>query len=229
MNVAELHDRTVQRLASEYRAKGYEVVAEPSLKERPAFLQDYQPDLIARSKDESIIVEVKVGTEVAHGARLQPIAERIAANPGWRFSLVVVNPDRKDAARIVEQEVLGLELAKDQAKRAKLLADQGMMDAAFLLMWSSVEAALKHILIRAHLPIGSLSTSIILRELFSAGEISRDQFERAMKALPVRNSLVHGGAAALNSADMDSLTKLEESLFRDLDTPPSDDGEASLS
>jgi hypothetical protein len=228
MNVAELHNRTVQRLTGEYRAKGYEVVAEPSPKERPAFLQDYQPDLIARGKDESIIVEVKVGTEVAHGARLQPIAQRIAANPGWRFSLVVVNPERKEGARIVDEEILSLEAAKDQARRAGLLADQGMGDAAFLLLWGAVEATLKRILTRAHLPISSLSTSIILRELFSAGEISRDQFEQAMKALPVRNSLAHGGATALGPGDLDGLMRLADSLFKDLDSP-ADKDEPTLS
>jgi REase_AHJR-like len=229
MNVAELHNQTVQRLASEYRAKGYEVVAEPSAKERPAFLQDYQPDLIAKGRDESIIVEVKVGTEMAHGARLQPIAQRIAAHPGWRFSLVVVDPERKEGTRGIDLELLSVEAAKDQVQRARQLADQGMFDAAFLLLWSGVEAALGHILARAHLPIRSLSTSIILRELFSAGELSRSQFEVAMKALPIRSSLAHGASIEVNASDIDSLSKMADSLFNDLSSPPPVEEELSVS
>jgi REase_AHJR-like len=229
MNTAELHNQTVKRLASEYRAKGYEVVAEPSLNERPAFLQDYQPDLIARGQEESIIVEVKVGTEVAHGARLQPIAQRIAAHPGWRFSLVVVSPERSADTQGTDKEALSLDLAKDQVKRANLLAEQGMLDASLLLLWGAVEAALRHILTRAHLPIRSLSTSIILRELFSAGELSRDQFEIAMKALPIRNSLAHGVSIALGQADIDDLARLADSLFEDLDSPPSVEDELAAS
>lgn len=228
MNVAELHSRTVQRLADEYRAKGYEVIAEPSIKERPRFLQDYQPDLILRGKSESVIIEVKVGTEAAHGSRLQPIAERVAAHPGWRFSLVVVNPEQvEQAPGLVDTDVLAIDRAKDQARRAKHLATEGMLDAAFLLLWSAVEAALRNVAVRAHLPIPSRSTSVILRELFSAGELSRAQFEQALKALPIRNSVVHGGSTSLASEDVETLGQLADSLFRDLEEPHSVDSGAA--
>jgi hypothetical protein len=223
MTAAELHNQTVQRLAREYRAKGYEVVAEPSVTERPAFLQDFKPDLIAKGKDESIVVEVKVGTEVAHGARLQPIAQQIAAHPGWRLSLVVVNPERAEVAQGSDKELLDIDAAKDQVRRAKQLGAEGMLDAAFLLLWSGVEAALRHILARAHLPIRSLSTSIVLRELFSAGELSRRQYEVAMKSLPSRNSLVHGASTAVSVDEIDDLSRLADSLFNDLDSPVDDE------
>jgi hypothetical protein len=229
MNVSELHNQTVERLAREYRAKGYDVVADPSATERPGFLQDYQPDLIARGKDESIVVEVKVGTEVAHGARLQPIAQLIAAHPGWRLSLVVVSPERAELMPGIDRELLDIEAAKDQVRRAKQLGEQGMFDAAFLLLWSGVEAALRHVLVRAHLPIRALSTSIILRELFSAGELSRTQFELAMKSLPIRNGLVHGASTAVSAEEIHRLSELAESLFNDLDSPSSVEDELSVS
>ena len=64
------------------------------------------------------------------------------------------------------------------------------------LFWSAIEGILRALGERAQLPLSSLPPSALFRELYSAGEISREQFETMMRLLPIRNQLVHGQASS---------------------------------
>jgi len=88
--------QVIAKVADEYRRRGYEVDVMPSGPRLPEFLAGFQPDLIARSSFESVVVEVQVGTRTSVVERLREVAERVNAEPGWRFSLIFVNPDRPD-------------------------------------------------------------------------------------------------------------------------------------
>lgn len=210
----EFQREAVQRLAEQYRARGYQVLVEPRGSDRPAFLGEYQPDLIATNPTESVIVEVKVGTDVAHGARLQPIAERVAQQPGWKFSLVVLGKDDLDKVA-PEEAPLPVNEISERITRAKGLSEQGSPDASFLLLWSSMEALLRVLAGRAHIPLGNAPTSTLIRELYSAGELSREQFDAAMRMLSSRNSLVHGFSAPIGRAEADQLYALSEDLLKE--------------
>lgn len=208
------HRDAVQRLAEQYRARGYDVIIEPEEGDRPGFLGEYRPDLIARSTAESVIVEVKLGTELAHGARLQPIAERVAQQPGWRFSLVVLGEG--DPGKVVpESPPLPVAEISERIARAKTLSEQGSPDASFLLLWSSMEALLRVLAERAHIPLGTAPTSMLIRELYSAGELSREQFDVVMQMLSSRNSLVHGFSSPVGQAEADKLYALSEDLLNE--------------
>ena len=55
---------------------------------------------------------------------------------------------------------------------------------------------------RAQLPLASLPPSALIREIYSAGEIDRKQFETLLRLLPLRNELVHGfGSPAVGQAE----------------------------
>jgi uncharacterized protein YegP (UPF0339 family) len=86
--------RRVAELAVDYERKGYVVTIPRGPSDTPAFLRDlnYTPDLIARSNDETLVVEVKSRETTAALAELTNIAERINERKGWQFVLAFTNP-----------------------------------------------------------------------------------------------------------------------------------------
>lgn len=180
----------VARVADDYRRRGYDVEVEPAATALPEFLRDFHPDMIARKPGESVVVEVKVGTRTSAAEQLREIAERVNQQPGWRFSLVFADHNRPD--QLTESEPPRMAVIEERARNAEVLIGSGQNEAAFLLLWSTLEGILRLLGERAHLPLASLPPSALLRELYSAGEISREQFETLLELLPIRNQLVHG-------------------------------------
>jgi hypothetical protein len=94
----DAYQRTLQGIAADYRAQGYDVRIEPAPEEVPGFLARFRPDLIAHGSHDSVVVEVKIGTTTAASERFRELAERIQQQPGWRFSLVVIDPRSDEVA-----------------------------------------------------------------------------------------------------------------------------------
>ncbi len=182
--------QAIERVAEDYRRRGYDVAVRPSGPTLPEFLVGYEPDIIARAPHESVVVEVKVGTRTSVAERFRDVAELVSQQPGWRFSLVYVNPNEPD--RITEAELAPLPKLQERAQNAESLLQAGQSEAAFLLLWSVLEGTLRLLGRRAQLPLENLPPSALIRELYSSGEINRGDFETLMSLLPVRNRLVHG-------------------------------------
>jgi len=87
----ETYRQKLQEIAAEYQARGYEVLVEPGPEKLPEFLASFRPDLVARGPNESVVVEIKVGTKTAASERFREIAETIQRQPGGRFSLIVID------------------------------------------------------------------------------------------------------------------------------------------
>ena len=216
MTPQQVEAQVIAKVAEDYRQRGYEVDVEPSGVNVPAFLGGFQPDLIARSPGDNVVVEVKVGTRTSVADRLREVAERVTHEPGWRFSVVFADPGRPD--QFTEAQPAPLALVEQRVQNAQRLLDASQGEAAFLLLWSSLEGVLRILGERAQLPLASLPPSALIRELYSAGEISRDQFETLMRLLPVRNELVHGfGSPA--AAEAGQLALLVNSLLADVRRP----------
>jgi hypothetical protein len=206
--------QVVARVADDYRRRGYEVEVEPAANALPEFLHGFHPDLIARKPgDESVVVEVKVGTRTSAAEQLREIAERVNQQPGWRFSLVFADAERPD--QITEAVPPPLEVVEERVRNAEALMRARQDEASFLLLWSALEGALRLAGERAQLPLASLPPSTLIRELYSAGEISREQFEALLGLLPVRNQLVHGFGSR-PAIDVERLREIVSSLLADL-------------
>lgn len=190
MTPQPLESVVIAKVADDYRRRGYEVTVDPRGPDVPEFLSGFQPDLIARGPEESVIIEVKIGTRTSAAERLRDVAEKVNRQPGWRFSLVFVQPDQPDL--ISEAHAAPLSLVQERTQNADALLNAGQTEAAFLLLWSALEGILRLLGDRAHLPLSSLPTSTLIRELYSAGELNREQFDSLMQLLPIRNQLVHG-------------------------------------
>jgi REase_AHJR-like protein len=190
MTLQQVEASVIAKIAGDYRQRGYEVDVQPTGANLPDFLRGFRPDLIARSPGDNVVVEVKIGTRTAVADRLRDVTERVSQEPGWRFSLVFANPDQPDD--LTDAAPAPLATVEQRVQDAERLLAAGEQEAAFLLLWSSAEGILRLLGERAFLPLTSLPPSALIRELYSAGEISGEQFETLMRLLPRRNQLVHG-------------------------------------
>jgi hypothetical protein len=212
----ETYRQTLQDIAAEYEARGYDVLVEPGPEKLPAFLAGFRPDLVARGPHESVVIEVKVGTETAVSERFRDLAETIQHQPGWRFSLVVIDP-RSDEVIPPTQQLLDRKDIVDRLGRANELLKMGATDAAFLLLWVSVEALLRHLATREGLPLERVPSSSLMKELFSLGILSRSEHDVAQRAFDVRNTLVHGFHATGLDETAGELARLAQQLLSELD------------
>lgn len=215
MMTEPLASRVIAKLAEDYRQRGYDVEIAPSGARLPEFLEGFQPDLIARSPTDSVVVDVKVGTRTSVAERLRDVAERVDRQPGWRFSLVFVSADHPD--EISEAQPAPLALLQERVQNADALLRAGQSEAAFLLLWSALEGILRFLARRVHLPLETLPPSALIRELYSAGEIGSDQFEVLMRLLPLRNQLVHGVAG--QAVDVEQLAPIVHTLLAEAMSP----------
>jgi REase_AHJR-like len=212
----EAYRQKLQEIAAEYEARGYEVLVEPRPEQLPEFLAGFRPDLVARGPNESVVVEVKVGTQTAASERFRELAETIQRQPGWRFSLVVIDP-RSDEVAPPTQQLLDRQAIVDRLGRANELLKTGATDAAFLLMWVAVEALLRHIATREGLPLERVPSSSLMKELFSLGILSRSELDVAQRAFSVRNALVHGFATTRLDETSRELAQFAQKLLLELD------------
>jgi hypothetical protein len=212
----ETYRQKLQEIAAEYQARGYEVLVEPSADKLPEFLASFRPDLVARGPNESVVVEIKVGTKTAASERFRDLAETIQRQPGWRFSLVVIDP-RSDEVAPPTQQLLDRKEIAARLERANELLNTGTVDAAFLLLWVAVEALLRHIATREGLPLERVPSSSLMKELFSLGILSRSQLDVAQRAFSVRNALVHGFETTRLDETARELAQLAQPLLSELD------------
>lgn len=215
-SMQELHRQKIQEIAGEYEARGYKVLIEPDATEIPAFLAGFRPDIVAYGQQDSVVVEVKMGTQRAISERYKELADTVRQYPGWRFSLVVVDP-RSDDVAPASQQLLDREAILDRLRESQELLARGAKDAAFILLWSSVEAMLRRIALREGLPLERVPSSAVLKELFSLGLLSRHGLDIASRAFSVRNSLVHGFETPQLDATLRELTTLVQELLEEYD------------
>jgi hypothetical protein len=193
--VTERH--RLERIAEEYRSKGYDVLVEPSGPDLPLFLRDQHPDLIARRGDERLVIEL-AGQEPLRG-----LAERIGKEPGWRFVLIADSP----AEELLPGERLSLlsdsEVEQHLRQGSSLLA-LGQREAALLLTWAAIESQLRSLAQREEIPLPRPDTLTLLRQVVSLGLIDRDQHQLLMNAFRARSAVAHGFRP---EGDIDSIVR----------------------
>ena len=129
---------------------------------------------------------------------------------------MVVDPRSEEVAPSA-QPLLNRQAIADRLERANELLRAGVYDAAFLLLWVSIEALLRQLATREGLPLERIPSSTLLKELFSLGILSRDDLELAQRALAVRNALVHGFEATGLDQTTEELVRLAHRLLAELD------------
>jgi uncharacterized protein YutE (UPF0331/DUF86 family) len=187
----EAERRQAHNLAEEYRSKGYEVIVEPSAGQLPDFLSEYQPDLLIRKGQEATVVEVKSRSSLAKNPRLRELARLLQTKPGWNFELVVVGEKNEldipeGACPLTKEEIL------QRIKTATALFASGDLEAALLLAWPSVEAAVRMLTEEENIVLDHLTPSYIFKQAVINGVISREDYNLLTSFMKYRNALVHG-------------------------------------
>ena len=211
------HSRESQvlaKVAEDYRRRGYDVDVEPRGTRLPEFLGGFQPDLIARSPADSVVVEVKVGTRTSVAERFREVAAK--GQPSARVAILPrVRKPRPARRNLRSPAAAPLSVLQERAQNGDTLVQAGQSEAAFLLFFSALEGILRVLGQRAQLPLESCRPRPLIRELYSAGEIDRVQFESLMRFLPIRNQLVHGFRPQ-ESLDVEQLRLLVQALLAEV-------------
>lgn len=182
----------LDKIAERYRAEGYEVILQPRGKDVPEFLDRLEPDLIARNSSESVVVEVKTRADLATDYNLRHLASVIDAQPGWRFDVVVTNPEiwpDEVSSGAVERNTSEI---RSLTRTAAKLVSLGELEAAYLIAGSAAEAAMREVARRHEIPLERKHPQFVINTLYSEGMLSRSDYDKLEEAMRVRNTVGHG-------------------------------------
>ncbi len=182
----------LSRVAEDYRREGFEVIIEPQPGELPFDLDLYHPDLLVKKSDnEGFIIEVKGSTDRISVDRYREIAETVSEHPGWRFLLVTGKDSVPDSQENTKQLLSWADIQRRRKQSEQLIAI-GELEAAFLSLWAITEALMRRQAEQALIPIERFPTVSLIKHLYTQGELSIEQYDKAMSLVDVRNRLVHG-------------------------------------
>jgi predicted RNase H-like HicB family nuclease len=207
--------RALAQVAEQYRSDGYRVVVRPAAQDVPAFAAGHEVDFIAYKDGEKVLVEVKVSREdLRDDAEAMRMAELVKDQPGWRFDLVVLNPDAptyKVSADAAEPSVESIEQSLAHAEK---MSAAGELQLSCVLSWAALEAAMR----QAARAVGVVATNaappFLLRALYAQGLLHKNEFHQLSEAMKVRNALVHGMVVpSLSPAIPEGLVRVAKRLL----------------
>ena len=210
MTQIELENAKLEQVAAEYRQKGYHVSTRPTSDDVPQFLTPFQPDLIATSEKDNVVVEVKSSRELTEGS-LVLLAEKIESRPGWRLELVLVNPPSAQ-----EVPAYGALFPEDRVDNllheAQVLRQEKRYNPAALLAWAAAEAIFRRMAVASGVEVERKSTGSVLKSLYALGLIDADQYDNFARAMEFRNAFSHGFDAFLQPENIDRVIHDVEEL-----------------
>ena len=205
---------TVEEVAQQYRDRGYKVVVQPDVTERPDFVREYQPDIIATSQAESVVIEVKDWVTPVDKDRLQAIAKRVESRPGWKFIVVSPGEVRRGAPGPVlndlsEAQINGLLVQVGELRASRHLT------AALVMAWSALEASMRRAAEANEIPLRRPDTLELMRELVSNGVLERNRYREISEAFRLRSAVAHGFDAP-DTVNLGNVLNLLETTTREL-------------
>ncbi|MEH2249688.1 hypothetical protein [Nostoc sp.] len=217
--IANLERERLLKLAEEYREKGYEVFFHPNLEDLPDFLKTYRPDMIVRRGEENVVIEVKSRSSLNSSSNqyLGNLAQAVERHPGWRFELVMTNPEETTYPLKAEGSLQEYEI-ESHLQVARQLTTQHP-ELALLSSWSLVEATLRLLAQKEELSLERFDPRYLINQLATEGIISKSEYQLLMNLLPLRNSIAHGfKTTELTQNSVYELIELTEQLLRTLHT-----------
>jgi hypothetical protein len=191
------HEQELNRLAGVYRGHGYDVTVRPGPDQLPPFATDFRVEILGRRGDHGVLVAVRKDRhEVAADGDMQRYAEITGAHPGWRFDFAILEPEGPDAREVRGAKEPSEEDINKSLEQARELSRMGFTRFAVVAAWATLEAAMRMRLrsLGQEAGWGSMPRQMT-RELYSAGELSPDEFRRIESASQLRNQIVHGFAS----------------------------------
>jgi Holliday junction resolvase-like predicted endonuclease len=201
----------LERIAADYQSRGYDVAIQPRRTDLPDFLAGFEPDLIASSKGENIIVEVKTRGELQNVSSVAALEAALQNRPGWRFELVI------DGTTTEIRQTLSPAQIWASLQEAADLEQRKHPTAALLLLWSAVEGTLRLLAKRENVVLESLAPAYVVNRLYTLGLLGREQYQMLQQAMRLRNQAAHGFQVSVNSEDLISLSALLRELINEVE------------
>jgi hypothetical protein len=108
-----LEQAKIASLARHYEAEGYKVFARLAGYEKPPRMGMYEPDLVVRKGEETIVIAVKTGSvDKERQLVIEQLARYASGTEGMRFDLVVTNPKPDRAQRNARDSRLLMEMRR---------------------------------------------------------------------------------------------------------------------
>jgi len=217
METRNIEHRKISQVAKDYEKNGYKVIIEPRGADIPTFIKNYQPDLIATSDKDNVVVEVKARTHFTTIEGLLDIAELINKRENWRFELVVTS-SKQELQSEIEKKNIDLEISEieNNLKEIKSMAKQGLYSAAFLLCWANLESLSRRLLLEDMKKLRNKMPLVLVKTLFSFGYLNKSDYEGLEKLFQIRNQIVHGyKSRELDKQKMDRLIIITEKLLKE--------------
>ena len=181
----------IERIAEEYRSKGYDVIVKPSGPDLPPFLGDQHPDLIARRGDERLVIELKSPSSKTAPEKVRGLAEKIEREPGWKFVLIAPSP-AEELLPGGQLPLLSAPEVEQRLRQASRLLGSDQQEAAILLAWAAVEGQLRGLARQEEIALPRPDTPTLLRQLVSLGLVDREQHRMLNEAYKARSAVAHG-------------------------------------
>ncbi len=198
----------LQKIAREYRQRGYRVIVEPDANDLPEFLAPLPLDMVALGATENVVVEVRTQESLVDKPRLDAIAKALKGRSGWRYELIVTNPRDKTLLKVKDARLLATNDIRYRLNEARQLSEQEHGEAAFLMLWSALEAILRGLAQREQVAAEKLSIVQLVKTLFVYGLLDRSHYESLQDGLEIRTQITHG------FKEQKSLVKSFRDLFR---------------
>ncbi|MGI4742392.1 MAG: hypothetical protein ACRYG7_45120 [Janthinobacterium lividum] len=197
-------EKRIKEIAKDYESRGFLVSINPNQSELPQFLGGFKPDIIARSKQESVVIEVKTRETISDLKQFERLADLVAKREGWRFELVFTNPiEQNIQARLTGS--LSIDEIKVRIPEIRLLAQHHHYEAAFLLGWATLEAAIRAKLFDDKVDSLNKPTLSIIKTLYSLGHVNKHDYQNLEQLNNLRNYLAHGFYKQIDSIRMTEL------------------------
>jgi uncharacterized protein YutE (UPF0331/DUF86 family) len=192
LHTSTREQQRLREIAREYRQRGYDVIIEPRADQLPGFLAPFRIDMLARSAEETVIVEVRTQESLSDAPELDAVAQALQDQPSWRFELVVTNPKDRSSLQLKDAASLNHLDIRYRLHEARQLSDQEHGEAALLLAWSATEALLRAIAAEEDIPVAQNNPRQLTKSLFTYGVLDKEQFEILQLGFQARNTVVHG-------------------------------------
>jgi uncharacterized protein YutE (UPF0331/DUF86 family) len=219
-STAKVEREELLKIAEQYRNQGYEILFQPSPEDLPDFLKNYCPDLLARRENEAVIVVVKSHSSLDSSSAqyLSALAQVIEQHSGWRFELVIMNPEEATDFSKAEGSLKKSEIESRLQVLRELINQHP--ESAMLYGWSLVEATLRLVAEHEELSLKRVDPLYLIKRLATEGIISRAEYQLLMNALSLRNAIAHGfKTSQLTQESVHELVNLTENLLQDLTSP----------
>jgi hypothetical protein len=189
-------EERLNRAADSYRAQGYTVVVRPGPEDLPAFAKDFKVEILATRDDGRVLASAKKSfPDLEADPDLSRYAEVTNQQPGWRFDIHVLGPDREATPENREAKEPSEEDIRRRLEDVERMLQAGFVGQALVAAWAVLESVMRRRL-RAEGEEAGWGTSprTMLNELYSAGVLSHRVLRDLEGLFQLRSAIAHGFA-----------------------------------